>query len=97
MELLGRCKLNAFAAAVPRCQEPFNVFAHEVEEASWKNFREIKDRYRFAQVGTNSQVVFGFVENHYLVETLIRLDKGLLVVQRVWASTARPIRKSALN
>lgn len=97
MELLGRHKLNTFAAAFPRCRAPFNVFACEVAEASWKDFREIKDRYRFAEVGKNGQVVFGFVENLYLVETLIRLDKGLLVVERAWESTTRPGRKSALN
>ncbi len=97
MELLGHYKLNAFAAAFPRCQEPLNAFACEVNEASWKDFRQIKDRYRFAQVGKSGQVVFGFVENRYLVETLIHLDKGLLVVQRAWESTSKPGRKSALN
>lgn len=98
MELLGRYRLNAFAEQFPRCREPFRAFICEVREATWKGYAEIQDLYRSAQIGANGQVVFGFVEGLYLLETQIRLDKGLLTVKRAWQKKVpKAIRRSALN
>lgn len=98
MELLGRYRLNAFAELFPRCREPFRAFACEVREATWNGHADIHDRYRSAQIGANGQVVFGFVEGLYLVETQIRFDKGLMTVKRAWEKIPKAVRRSsALN
>ncbi|CAN7768316.1 type II toxin-antitoxin system HigB family toxin [Variovorax sp. LjRoot84] len=97
MQLYGVVILNEFAAAHPECRGHVAAWRGEVEAATWTNLRQLQERYITAQIAKSGRVVFRLLQGLYMVDTKVRCDKGIVLVQNAWVDgqTAKAATRSS--
>lgn len=88
MQLIGILRLDALCTQHPECRGLVTAWRHEVEAAEWTSLRQVRERYASATVANDGTVVFRLLQGLYQLATLVRLDKGIVVVERAWSTAA---------
>ena len=73
----GLLLLAGHAAA----QQPLKAWFHEVKNADWKSFTEIKARYGSADLLPGNRVVFNLKGNTYRLVALIHFNTRIVFVR----------------
>lgn len=84
MQLHGIILLNEFAAKNPDCRGHVAAWRGEVEAASWTSLSQVQERYLTAQISKGERVIFRLLRGLYMVDTKVRCDKGIVLVQDAW-------------
>lgn len=88
MRLIGLLRLDALCDLHPECRGQVIAWRNEVDQAQWTSLREVRERYATAEVANNGTVVFRLLHGLYQLATLVRLDRGIVVVERAWATAS---------
>lgn len=88
MQLIGILRLDALCAQHPECQGLVAAWRREVEAAEWTSLRQVRERYATATVANDGTVVFRLLQGLYQLATLVRLDKGIVVVEQAWSTAS---------
>jgi mRNA-degrading endonuclease HigB of HigAB toxin-antitoxin module len=88
MQLIGILRLDALCAQHPECRGLVTAWRHEVEDADWTSLRQVRERYITATVAKDGTVVFRLLQGLYQLATLVRLDKGIVFVERAWSTAS---------
>ena len=94
MRLFGTIKLANFVQVHASSRGPLAAWQLEAEEASWSDPQDVKARYLDAVVEPR-RVVFN-IKDLYKIDVTTRYERGVLLVENVWAVTLAPkLRRSA--
>lgn len=94
MRLLGTFRLEKFAKVNQASRESLAAWQLEAEEATWAGPDDVCARYRTAVVEP-TRIVFN-IKDLYKIDVTTRFDRGVLLVENVWAATLAPsLRRSA--
>lgn len=88
MQLIGTLRLDALCTQHPECRGLVAAWRHEVEAAEWTSLRQVRERYATATVANDGTVVFRLLQGLCQLATLVRLDKGIVVVERAWSTAS---------
>lgn len=88
MQLIGILRLDALFTQHPECRGLVTAWRREVEAAEWTSLRQVRERYATATVANDGTVVFRLLQGLYQLATLVRLDKGIVVVERAWSTAS---------
>ena len=83
MRLVGREKLDAFAAKHSDARSWLENWIADVELSKWKTPQDIKDKYSTASFLAGNVAIFNVKGNRYRLEVLVAYATGVLVVQRI--------------
>ena len=85
MKLVGRNILDAFTRKHTDARKWIEIWVSEVEEARWRCFQDIRDRYRKADHIGDNRIIFDVKGNKYRME--VQVAYGIGVVRVKWAGT----------
>jgi len=88
MQLIGILRLDALCTQHPECRGLVTAWRHEVEGAEWTSLRQVRELYVTAAVANDGTVVFRLLQGLYQLATLVRLDKGIVVVEKAWSTAS---------
>lgn len=95
MRLYGTSKLAKFAEAHPSSRGPLAAWQLEVEEATWSGPDAVRASYLTAVVEP-MRVVFN-IKDLYKIDVTTRFERGVLLVENVWAVTLAPASRRSAN
>jgi len=78
-------KLNAFTRKYSDARNWIETWVSVVQEAGWKNPKELKDRYPDASILANNEIYFNVKGSHYRLKVKIAYNTGILLIQ--WVGT----------
>ena len=81
MRLLGRLRLEEFAALHPDARGALRAWEQEVLAAEWKSPAELKTRYPSASLLGQGRVVFNIRGNRYRLLTTIAYNTGVVTIE----------------
>lgn len=84
MEIFNRPVLSKFKQEYADSAVPLDAWELEAEEAQWSGPKEVKKLYRSAAIAPN-QIVFSLARGLYRLAVKVRYERGILLVERVWA------------
>lgn len=94
MRLLGTFRLEKFAKVHQASRGSLAAWRLEAEEATWASPDVVRARYLSAVVEP-SRIVFN-IKDLYKIDVTTRFERGVLLVENVWAVTLAPsLRRSA--
>lgn len=85
MKLIGRDLLDKFVRKHADAQKPLSAWGTLVEAAKWKNFQDVKNQFRSADVLSGNRVIFNIKGNKHRLVTVVAYQQG--VVQVIWVGT----------
>lgn len=81
MILTGRDKLTAFQKRHAQARKPIAAWVAEVEQATWRNGHEVKQRFPSADLVGGNRVVFDLKGNSYRLVVVIQYVAGVASVR----------------
>lgn len=83
MLVVGRNKLEEYAAGHPDIRTQLDAWLSEVEEADWQSPVDVKNRYPSASVVANKGFIFNIKGNNYRLEVKINFASKTVLVTRI--------------
>jgi mRNA interferase HigB len=83
MRIISRKTLKDFWQTHANAAEPLKAWFHEAKAADWKTFRDIKERYRSADVLPGNRVVFNIKGNTYRLVVKIHYNTCVVYIRFV--------------
>jgi len=83
MRLISRKHLKDFCERHPDAKAPLDAWYHEVKRANWKNFADIRLKYRSADVVAGNRVIFNIGGNKYRLVVKVAYKVGVVYVKFV--------------
>ena len=83
--IIARRTLNEFAEAYPEARTALQKWYHEMAEADFKSFNELKKVYANASVVADDRVVFNIAGNKYRL--IVRINFLFKAIQVKWFGT----------
>ena len=65
MKVLVKRTIHYYINKYPPAEKPLTSWENEFSKIAFKNFNEIKDKYRNASIVTNNRVIFNIKGNDY--------------------------------
>ena len=81
MHVISRKTLSEYWQAYPDIEETLKAWYQEANHANWKSFKDIKNRYKSADVLPNNRVVFNIKGNHYRLIVKINYSIGIIYIR----------------
>lgn len=85
MRILGTDKIDRFSRKHSNAKAALDAWRYEVEMANWQKPQDIKNRYRSADILSNSRVIFNIKGNHYRLVVRVRYQNGIVLIE--WVGT----------
>lgn len=83
--IIARRTLNEYGKAFPEAKLALQKWYHELLEADFKNFNELKKVYANASVVADDRVVFNIIGNKYRL--VVRINFQFKAIQVKWFGT----------
>ena len=83
--VIARRTLNEYAELYPDAKTSLRKLYHELVEADFKNFNELKERYANASLTADERVVFNICGNKYRL--VVRFNFQFKAIQIKWFGT----------
>lgn len=83
MQVVGRARLEDFAAKHADVRSAIDAWLSEVEEANWTTSAQLKARYPSASLISKERVIFNLKGNKYRLDTTVAYLNQLVVVRRL--------------
>lgn len=83
MTVVGTDKLTAFGIRYSDAESALSTWQHEVEEARWSSFAQLKLRFPSASFVRKDNVIFNIRGNNYRLHTRINFAAGVVIVVRI--------------
>lgn len=93
MRLFGTSRLESFVREHEDSRAPLSAWQLEAEEAQWTGPDDVRARYANAIVHPD-RVVFD-IKSLYKIDVKARFKQGILLVERVWTTTASKQARSS--
>ncbi len=81
MHVISRRTLSDFWARHTDAEESLSAWFKEAENASWRSFSDIKERFNSADVLPGNRVVFNIKGNTYRLVVKIHYNKGIVYIR----------------
>jgi len=81
MRIIARKTLKDFWSAHVDAEQPLKSWFHEAKEADWKSFKDIKERFRSADVLPGNRVVFDIKGDRYRLVVKIHYNTGIIFIR----------------
>ena len=81
MRIISRKTLRTFWEAHADSEQPLKAWFHEAKIAQWTNFKDIKARYRSADVLPGNRVVFDLKGNSYRLVVKIHFNTRIVFIR----------------
>lgn len=81
MRIIKRKPLLDFAAKHALAKEPLQAWYHEVKDAEWKHFPDVKAKYGSADLVANNRVIFNIGGNKYRLIVKIAYQVGIVYIK----------------
>lgn len=81
MRVISVKQLREFWQKHRDAEKPLRAWFHEAKKANWKNFSDIKKRYRTADVLSGNRVIFDIKGNSYRLIVHIHYNTGVVYVR----------------
>jgi mRNA interferase HigB len=88
MHLYQKPLLSAFTEKHPDSRLPIDCWQLEAEEARWAGPKDVKTRYKTADLSPN-RIIFDLGRGRYRLQVAVRYERGILLVEDVWVAKAR--------
>jgi len=88
MDIYQKPLLDAFQDEHPDSRLPIGCWQLEVEEAQWDGPKEVKKRYKTADVSPN-RIVFNLDHGRFCLQVKVRYERGILLIEDVWLAKSR--------
>jgi mRNA interferase HigB len=85
MKITGRGVLAAFTQEHADARRWIENWLADVEQTTWRNPQDIKNRYASASFLAGNRVIFNVKGNDYRLEVIVAFKTGVVVVD--WAGT----------
>lgn len=83
MRVISRKTLKEFWEKHANAEQPLRAWFHEARRSDWRTFKEIKARYRSADVLQGNRVVFNIKGNTYRLVVRIHYNTGIVFIRFV--------------
>jgi mRNA interferase HigB len=81
--VVGRERLEKFAAKHADARPQIDAWLCEVEEASWRTTNDIKARFPSASLLPGNRVMFNLKGNKYRLDTKVGYESQIVLVMRI--------------
>ena len=81
MRVISRKTLKDFWEKHADAEQPLKAWFHETKTAHWKSFKDIKTRYRSADVLPGNRVIFNLKGNTYRLVVLLHYNTGIVFIR----------------
>lgn len=95
MLLFGKLILASFKKEHVDSRIPLDAWCMEAEEAQWIGPKQVKDHYKSAVLSPN-RIVFSLKEGLIKLAVKARYEKGVLLIEDVWAESKTQKRTAAV-
>ena len=95
MRLFGKLILTSFKKENVDSRIPLDAWYLEAEEAEWSGPKQVKERYQSAVLSPN-RIIFSLKEGLIKLAVKARYEKGVLLIEDVWAEPKAQKRTAAL-
>lgn len=85
MIILGKDKLERFAARHADSRRTLEKWVTDAERETWRTPQDIKNAYRSADFLAGNRVIFNIRGNHYRLVVKVRYSNGILLIE--WVGT----------
>lgn len=89
--IIARRTLNEYAEVFPEAKAALQKWYHEMVEADYKNFNELKKVYAGASLVADNRVVFNIAGNKYRL--VVRINFQFKAIQVKWFGTHKQYDK----
>jgi mRNA interferase HigB len=83
LKVVGRERLEKFAAKHADARPQIDAWLCEVEEASWRTTNDIKARFPSASLLPGNRVMFNLKGNKYRLDTKVGYESQIVLVMRI--------------
>lgn len=83
MNILDWSKVEEFCRRHADARGPFDAWKCEVEDAKWRTFNELKEKYHYASILGNKRIVFNIKGKKYRLQVRVNLKFGIIRIERV--------------
>lgn len=83
MRVVGRIKLDSFAAQHAEIRGPLTAWIAEIEEANWRGPGDVKARYPSASFLSDNRAIFNIKGNKYRIEVKLSYETQVLIALRI--------------
>lgn len=87
MRIISRKTITDFTQKYPQDSGAFYAWFHDVKNASWENWAELKKAYPTASPVGNDRYVFNIKGNHYRIIVLIKFQAQIVYIRFVGTHT----------
>ena len=81
MRVISRKTLKNLWEKHADAEQPLKAWFHETKIAHWKSFKDIKARYRSADVLPGNRVIFNLKGNTYRLIVLLHYNTGIVFIR----------------
>lgn len=89
--IIARKTLNEYGNKYPEAKAALQKWYHELLEADFKNFNELKSAYKNASIAADDRVVFNIDGNKYRL--VVRVNFQFKAIQVKWFGTHKEYDK----
>lgn len=83
MRIVSRKALNEFALRFPDAKGQLDAWFHEVKRADWRDFHDVKEKYRSVSPLKGGRAVFNICGNKYRIVVMINFTVKVVLIRFV--------------
>ena len=83
MKLIGKVKLEQFKQLHPDASKSIDAWTREVEQTTWANPHQVRERYSSADFPGSNQVIFNIKGNNYRLLAEVYYEREIVIVSKV--------------
>ncbi len=83
MRIVSRKALNEFALRFPVAKGQLAAWFHEVKRADWRDFHDVKEKYRSVSPLKGGRAVFNICGNKYRIVVMINFTVKVVLIRFV--------------
>ena len=88
MQIYQRPLLESFQDEYPDSRLPIDCWQLEADAAAWTGPKDVKKRYKTAEVSPN-RIVFNLDRGRFCLQVMVRYERGILLIEDLWLAKSR--------